>query len=394
MPIYSSNRVYGAGSGKSIVAAEGYTENDFGRILSECAINDMRLFNAAIARDFKEAKALNEGTMVASELQAFQEFSVKEAWKGLKEKVKKLWSKIKGAIKTAYAKLSLWFNRNTKAFVATHRKELLNKPGLSECPCPKYLNPKRDFSAFDLGSGNELKFVTDKNVKGITDLINGKGFSDVGTAITNSGFNSRMDVVRDITADKVYKEMEESYFNAPNEKLTFGQVKYSVDQLLDALTSNSKYLKSIRKMDKTTDRNFKALVGKIDKAEKEAEKKESASDFNGEKTSNIYKAASKLVSAYQVAISAYMSSAIKLLKKAISNDRGLVATLVAYNGPKTESTMLEFAYATGFDMLHEETEDMTPESMEAEAEEEGINIDITVSGDVDADVTVNDETEE
>ena len=83
MPIFSSNRVYGAGVGNTIVAAEGYTENDFGRIMSECATNDMLLFNAAIARDFKEAQAMTEGTMVASELQALREFSVKEAWKSV-----------------------------------------------------------------------------------------------------------------------------------------------------------------------------------------------------------------------------------------------------------------------------------------------------------------------
>lgn len=377
MPIYSSNRVYGAGTGKSIVAAEGYTENDFGRILSECAINDMRLFNAAIARDFKEANALNEGTMVASELQAFQEFSVKEAWNGLKEKVKKLWSKIKGVFKNVYAKLSLWLNRNTKAYIAQHRKTLLNKTGLADCPIPKYTPCTAAFKSATSGFGG-LKVG---DLKSAADMLNGKAMDEV---IAGSDFKD-MARVKTFTADDVYSKLLDVCFDKAKEGRTFGDLKMSVDTLLNNLSGSSEYLKDLRKINRETDRVFKAFLGKIDKAQKKSE---------DESQKNIYASASRVVSAYQNAANAMCAGLIRIVKKAISNDRGLVATLVAYNGPKTESAMLEFAYETGFDALHEETEDMTPEDVESAAEEEGINIDITVSGDVDADVTVNDETEE
>ena len=377
MPIYSSNRVYGAGSGKSIVAAEGYTENDFGRILSECAINDMRLFNAAIARDFKEAKALNEGTMVASELQAFQEFSVKEAWSGLKEKVKKLWSKIKGVFKNVYAKLSLWLNRNTKTYIAQHRKTLLNKTGLADCPIPKYTPRTAAFKSATSGFGG-LKV---DDLKPAVNMLNGKAMDEV---IAGSDFKD-MARVKTFTADHVYTKLLDVCFEKAKEGRTFGDLKMSVDTLLNNLSGSSEYLKDLRKINNETDRVFKAFLGKIDKAQKKSE---------DESQKNIYASASRVVSAYQNSANAMCAGLIRVIKKAISNDRGLVATLVAYNGPKTESAMLEFAYETGFDALHEETEDMTPEDVESAAEEEGINIDITVSGDVDADVTVNDETEE
>jgi hypothetical protein len=98
------------------------------------------------------------------------------------------------------------------------------------------------------------------------------------------------------------------------------------------------------------------------------------------------------VSYIQQSINIETTVAIKLVKKAISNDRGLISTLVAYNG-KNESTMLEFAYAAGYHAFHEEMDDMTPDEVEAEADEEGIDIEITVSGG-DADVTVNDDTDD
>ena len=102
MPIYARNSL---GSDVKITANENYSYADMGRILSECVQNDQTLFNAVLLNDFKENAAIREGTMVSSELQSFREFSVKEAWGGLKKKLQKLWEKIKGVFRQVYAKL-------------------------------------------------------------------------------------------------------------------------------------------------------------------------------------------------------------------------------------------------------------------------------------------------
>lgn len=393
MPIFSANRVSGVGN--TIVAAEGYTERDFGRIMSECAINDMRLFNAAIARDFKEAQAMNEGTMVASELQALREFSVKEAWKGLKEKLKKLWSKIKGVFKTVYAKLSLWFNRNTKLYIAQHRKELLNKD-CGGCKIPKFRNPKKGITdaTFGLMDGNN-SLIRVADVPYIKEVLDGKTAEEIMKALSDSetaeitGITKTLNDMTIPSADKIYEEAIKDIFDEPSENLTFSKVYGGkVQTLFDNLSGNTKYLKNLRKMDKEIDKIFKTAIRSLDKAESKAENDKKADE------AKAYKLCSNMVSKAQTAINALSAAGIRVVKFAIKNDRALIAALVAYDPTKKESAMIECAFANGYDALHEETEDMTPEDVEAAAEEEGIQIDITVSGGEDVDVNVEDDTDD
>lgn len=389
MPIFSANRVSGIGS--TVVAAEGYTENDFGRILSECAINDMRLFNAAIARDFKEAQAMQEGTMMQSEIQALQEFSVKEAWKGLKEKVKKLWSKIKGVFKSVYAKLSLWLVRNNKAYIAMHRKDLLSKD-CSKCKCPKFLNPTHDYLP-TIASFSDVAKETKEWLSGkaLDDVVKELGnpdsyaFKNATQYLDNSGDT--------ITADKIYEELMKQCFDSPKDSLTFADTYYGksgggVRGLMNNLSSGSEYLKTMKKLNNSTDKFFKGILSKLDKAEGKAE--------DGSAAQKGYSAASKIVSKFQTSINAAVSASIRVIKKGINNDRGLMATLVSYNpkAPVNDAAMLEFAYMAGHDAFFLETEDMTDDDVEAAAEEEGVTITIDIDGNEDVDVDVNDNTDE
>lgn len=397
MPIFSANRVSGIGS--TVVAAEGYTENDFGRILSECAINDMRLFNAAIARDFKEAQAMQEGTMMQSEIQALQEFSVKEAWKGLKEKIKKLWAKIKGVFKSVYAKLSLWLVKYNKAYIAMHRKDLLAK-NCSGCKIPRFRDHNTPggniydklggFSDLPLNAKSKLSDTvtySEEHLKDFSKLLKG----DI-ESMTKKGLKSP-NYFKDCTVpsvDALYEANLKQHFKDANEDLTFGKcVAYggSVQKLMDNLSGSSAALKALKKANKEADTAFKKAIrdleGKSNKAEEEADQEK-------------YKAASKVVGFFQQCVNASISAAIRLIKFSISNDRGLIATLVAYN-PKSatnESALLEAAYMTGFQSLYMETDDLSDEDVAAEAEEEGVTITIDIDGDDDVDVDVNDNTDE
>lgn len=384
MPIYSTNRVSSAST--NIVAAEGYTEHDFGRILSECATNDMKLFNAAIARDFQEITAMQEGTMVTSEIRALQEFSIKEAWKGIVEKLKKLWAKIKGVFRNVYAKLSLWLNRSNKLYVAQNRKYLQNK-NLTDCPLPKYLKPKGDYynridkTIKELGdlskSVDDLRTSENPTLKDVIKHMNNKVIKSLDISSTMD----KKDYDKAVNADDLYEGMLKKYFNAENEKLTWGNSGMSLDTLFTNLSGSSKKLKDLKKASKAVDTAFKKIISDLNKladsdSEKEANKKK-------------YRLASDAATAFQNMMNASTSAFIKLTKKAISNDRGLIAALVAYDPkkPKNENAiMCEFAYATGFDTLHEETDDMTPEDVDDAAESEGITVDINVSVDGDAEV--------
>lgn len=384
MPIYSTNRVSGAST--SIVAAEGYTEHDFGRILSECATNDMKLFNAAIARDFQEITAMQEGTMVSSEVRALQEFSIKEAWKGIVEKLKKLWAKIKGVFRNVYAKLSLWLNRSNKLYVAQNRKYLQNK-NLTDCPLPKYLKPKGDYynkidkAIKELGDYtkliNDLRTADNPSLKDIIKAMNIKMLKNLDI----QSFVGKKEFDKNINADEMYEGMLKAYFSAENEKLTWGNSGMSLDTLFTNLSGSSKKLKDLKKASKTIDGAFKKIISDINKM--------ADSDSEKEVNKKKYRLASDAATTFQTCINAATSAFIKLTKKAISNDRGLIAALVAYDPkkPKNENAiMCEFAYATGFDTLHEETDDMTPEDVDDAAESEGITVDINVSVDGDAEV--------
>ena len=372
MPIYSANRVSGASA--RIVAAEGYTENDFGRILMECSINDMRLFNAAIARDLQEASALNEGTMVTSELQALREFSAKEAWDGLVEKLKRLWAKIKGVFRNVYAKLSVWLNKNTKLYIAQNRKYLLGKKNLSYCKIPHYRKPKKN--------GN-LKDAINDAIKPIKDKAD--WFKKIKIAGTLAGLdyeNNKNTKVVEYNVDDLIKDNYEE----ADENLTFGDVGFNLDTLFSNLSANSTYIKELKKANKDIDKCFDEAI----KVVKDAAKKLEKSD-----TKDSYQATSKKIGELQSTATKSVKAIINLVKFALKNDRGLIAALVAFSGEKpdsiNDSAYLEMAYAIGFDALREETEDMTDEDIQDAADD--LQITISIDGDVDADVNVEDNTD-
>ena len=473
MPIFDTR----SSTGVTVESAHGYSDHDMARIMSECAINDMRLFNVAIARDFQEAAAIHEGSMSQQELAVLREFSIKEAWKGLKERVKKLWGKIKNVFRTIYAKLSLYLNRNVKAYIAQNKKYLLSKKNLHTCPIPKYMPEKNG------GDLNKVFADYERHLKGICDNIR----NDKVAAGLSVGAST--DEEKDINSDTLYEEWLEEYFDDADPSRTYGDIKgkLPLSQLFTNLSNSSKYLKQIKKQSKTTDDMFKKCIAALDKkavevqnaknegyslddnghwilqegrkhetpeerearrarnkegnrARREKEKAEKAakraasggSDSGGSSssgssssgsgssggssassspsssssgssssssssaapTADDYKKASENVAEFQKITNATTSAMIRLIKKAISNDRGLIAALVAHDPTKTENAMMtEFAFAAGHDSYFHEVDDMSEEEVAAEAEEAGITT-VTIEIDGDAEVDVNDETEE
>lgn len=332
MPIYARNSL---GSDVKITANENYSYADMGRILSECVQNDQTLFNAVLMNDFKENAAIREGTMVSSELQSFREFSVKEAWGGLKKKLQKLWEKIKGVFRQVYAKLTVWLVRNGKAFVAMHRKTLANKTGLDSCKLPKVMVPKTD--KFD----DPVKSVTRNARTYIAGAKSGDTFgSDNTTELTNKYLSEG---IPGATAENISTKFKEWAFEEKT-NTTWGSVKSSfngIEGLFTTITAKSDAIKKLKKSEKEIDKSIKEVMRAID----EGSKKEGIAEAQ----SKAYKNASAACSAYERAITLLTRATIQAVKTNVSQARMIVGKLVAY-GPTKESALYEeMAWLEGAD---------------------------------------------
>lgn len=367
MPIFSGNRVSG---GMNIVANENYGEHDFGRVLYESAINDGIVFNSAVLREFKEIDAIREGTMINSELKAFQEFSAREAWDGLKEKLKKLWEKIKGIFKKVTAKLAVWFVRNGKAYVAMN-KHLLHAD-VGGCKIPE----------FRTGSDADYeKLLSDKLSKYVSEGLNAKDTVAGNNGSTIEGHVNKIisrfyGVELESGSGDVSKAFIDKAFPNKHTNVEFGKLQgITVSKLFDVISTGKKPIKDLKKAEKEADKSIKAVIKEIDKMSKNRKEGE---------TDKYYKAASKYCSDYQTALTKVTKAQIAMVKFNIKQCRACVSKLAAYT-PKGESALFEMScWLEGAEEFDDEVE--AADEHEAEAEDVKIEIDVHSDGDVDVEV--------
>ena len=352
MPIYSRNSV---GSAIHIAANENYSYQDFGRVLVESVQNDMIVFNAALRNDFKENAAIREGTMLASELTSFREFSVKEAWANLKEKLKKLWEKIKGIFRQVFAKLTVWLVKNGNAFVAMHRKTLASKPNLGKTKVPKYLKAKDNAFSSNLAQPiideykNNFKATAVASVKEYDANVN-----------LNKYLSKALPGVSDVTADNFAEKAKEYYFEEMKDT-TFASIGVSLESLFNNITSRSKRIKDLKKAEKDFDAAVKKAIKKLDDEAKNAEKASddtSKENENSGNTPTMYKNASKCVSNFERAVTIATKANINAIKTSVKQDRMLVGLLAAAS-PTQEAYFIMAEGADDFDSQ----EDYSPEEI-------------------------------
>ena len=338
MPIYSRNSIGGV---STVAANENYSYADMGRILVECVQNYMTVFNAALLNDFKENSAIREGTMVSSELNAFREFSVKEAWKNLKEKLKKLWEKIKGVFRKVYAQLTVWLVRNGKAFVAMHRKTLVNKAGLDNCEIPKYKKKKPSFwendhsnilaskakNTIDAYKVDASKNTEDENNKSVEAYAN----FELGQIINGA-----------TVSDFVEKYKKEAFEELTDVKWATLKQSVSLETMFSNITGKSKALKDLKKTEREVDKAIKSLINSLNKKESEAEKKETGSGAS-------YKIASNVLGGFERALTLVTRARIQAIKTSVSQDRMVIGKLVAYSPNKENALLEQMAWREGAD---------------------------------------------
>lgn len=126
MGIYSANRSGMMETG-TIAANENYTSCDAARIMYESQVNDMAIFEAIIASDLHEAKALQEGTLLESEAVKFNRQNATGILGKLEERLKALWAKIKAAFKDVMNKIAAYVLRDGKAYAKEFKKRYEKK---------------------------------------------------------------------------------------------------------------------------------------------------------------------------------------------------------------------------------------------------------------------------
>lgn len=355
MPIYSRNSTGGIAT---VAANENYSYADMGQILVECVQNDMTVFNAALLNDFKENSAIREGTMVSSELMAFREFSVKEAWNNLKEKLKKLWEKIKGVFRKVFAQLTVWLVRNGKAFVAIHRKTLSTKAGLGDCEIPKYKKFKSDFA--NRSHANDLATRaknTIESYKNDASNVQKTEHNESAEKFTNFLLN---EMVPGATVSNFAEKYKEAAFESEQTNVKWSALSSRVgglEGLFTNITAKSDALKKLKKQERDTDKAIKSLLKTLSKKESEADKNESGSGAS-------YKLASNVISGFERALTLVTRATIQAIKFSVSQDRMVVGKLAAYS-PTKESALLEHvAWCEGADDFATQ-EDIPAEEIDA-----------------------------
>lgn len=334
MPIYSQTRTGTSGTGV-IEAANGYfNAAGIGRIMYENEINDMRLFEAAIGRDFAEAQGLREGTILESELSAMQEASAKEFFNTLKEKVKSFWKKIKGIFATAINQVAAFVVRDGRAFVKLNRSKLL----------------KGNFSKVKLGDGVKVILTPSK----VTDVSNAmkSAIDKMSATDIAKNHNGSGDVDEDAfygnlgqgwTKENFKEKFEEKVFDKDVGKA--GMVGNLVNQMMTQLENGKDLIGILKKNQKDADAALKKVIDKINEMER-ASKNAAKADKEGKTEAVSYSNASSYVSKCQTFVAVVSKACIKAVKQSMSKCRHALARCLAYQ----EATLISYdrAFCEGF----------------------------------------------
>lgn len=239
MGIYSANRS-GMMEAGSIAVNEDYTSSDFGRIMYESQVNDMAIFEAIIASDLQEAKAIQEGTLLESEAVKFNRQNATGLLGKLEEKLKYVWGKIKAALKDAMNKIAAYVLRDGKAFAKEFRKKYDGK---------KLKSPIKT-AVFNAEASKKLHDDLEKT-----------GIDSVTKAVDKYAHNADMLKTNEIIKELIGCDISEYKENFKNDIVTDGVISSaSVEGLLDIVENGKKAIASVKAYASRIDKNFKDAI--------------------------------------------------------------------------------------------------------------------------------------
>lgn len=308
MGLFNSNRGhlgldYDCGE---IVANENYThEFGFGQMLVDNAKNDMAIFEALIADDFKEVMAVQEGVEYVNEA------SVGSFIDKIKTFLKNAWEKIKGIIKSFLTKFVAMFIRDNGDLVKKYEKEVRAKTKLGKM---KYKWAESSKSACEKLDNNMA--TLDKFFNASESEVDDSEFIDKILSHILGSSTTEADFEKDAW-EMIFGDVEEV------EGLDSSRLSY----IIDILKTAKDVKKGIDKSQSNADKYFKNAFKDIDNKEKELKKdadnnKDALAELN-----TLYKATNLV----QKAVNMNISLAIKVHKFECAQCRRVFVQAAAFN---------------------------------------------------------------
>lgn len=361
MGIFSNNET--SLGNYEVVAKEGYLPSFGGPlIMMESAINEERMFNALIARDFAEAAAKVNGEAFDESFEVVTE-GVADFGRKIKEMVIKVWEKIKGLFKSFLVKLQSVIMRDTKALFKKYNKEFYGNTG--KLKKWKFAKPEKDMTV----------------VNSMVNTIGQSWLSDSKNCIRNKALEKTIDAIDDgsmldnILANVVpgtdrksfAKDYHEFLF-PDNETHTDEAVPTDIKKEIADTLQNNKAVTDIKKLQTTTDKTFKTILKNIDNTIRELVNERStetddntsyskkvsysgASDAEDNtkltiegKGDNVMKKLNTLRSltvVHQTAMNILISASLKETKWNIAQCRRVFGQIVSMRSSKNEAVLLD-----------------------------------------------------
>lgn len=342
MSIYSANRSGSMGTAQAI-AREGYTADAIGVIMTECVINDQKLFEACLGADFREVNALREGTITESEIRALTEANVKAMIENAKKALQAFWEKLKGAFKVAMENISAYILRDGKAFAAKYRRVAKDYKG-GAVQVDKV--PVRTDVEVKTPSIDELEKMIRNNMN--NQNITKKDYAGrmLAKLVPNGGEN--------VEPADYRKKMIEACFN--KEGTVSSSDTARINKMLATLENASATIKGLSRCKKEAEQAIKKTAKAIQDVER------------GEGHKDAVKAVSILLGACQMALSTSTSTAIKITKMEVSASRKTLGKMMSKMGGGSEEAQQEAAVVGG-DEVADALDDSVDQGVEGETQD-------------------------
>ena len=308
MSIYSTNRA-GAVASIDVVANESYRASDIGRIMYESQVNDQALFEATLAADFTEIAGLREGTLLESEITAFNEANAKSFFATLKEKLAAFWAKIKGVFKAAIQKIAAYVLRDGKAFV-------------------------KEFEAVEgegkrfVGKIEDAAYIFNRDAVELPKVANAE--KAVASHKEGDMPTSKEIVNILLEADDVASFKKTAVEKLISKKTIDNHDAAAVDTMKKNLSGGSELIKSLRDEEKKVNSGLADLKKFIEDTEKNAlAANKDAQKEDKDKTADAIRRATVILGAYENVVSIMTSVKISAAKTVISNSRKILAKMLS-----------------------------------------------------------------
>lgn len=359
---------YGANSfSDNIVANESY-DGIVGAYtaVEENAVNEHRIFESIIGRDFTEAYVA-AGALDESALEAVNEASLGGIWEKVKAFFKKMAEKISGVIKSIKDRIVIAFTRDGKELVRKYDKQIVSKINDRKMTHFTYTF----YSDFD----SAMKGANDISTQ-IQTLVNK---SDAYTALFTEWDDAKKTYEKGVSKGDAASQEKDAYKTLTEDELTeykekaYGQccgdssvtnrkelinkltkeVKDNADEtegldsagyarIKSALTDGQKFIKSLENAETKVKKLYKDAIKNCEEMQREANKTKSNTDYKANAAevnmhaSNAIRLGNILTTVATDLLTAHTSQAQMIYKNARS-----IFTRAATYGGKDEAAFME-----------------------------------------------------